>query len=50
MNSGAMLNAYPDSLGGTLSDIAELLEFIMTRDKRIVFHDIMLDSFAFYKR
>ncbi len=26
MNSGAMLNAYPDSLGGTLSDIAELLE------------------------
>ncbi|MBR6027876.1 MAG: glycosidase [Clostridia bacterium] len=26
MNSGAMLNAYPDSLGGTLSDIAALLE------------------------
>jgi len=26
MNSGAMLNAYPDSLGGTLSDIAGLLE------------------------
>ena len=26
MNSGAMLNAYPDSLGGTLTDIAALLE------------------------
>ena len=26
MNSGAMLNAYPDSLGGTLSDIASVLE------------------------
>ena len=26
MNSGAMLNAYPDSLGGTLTDIASLLE------------------------
>lgn len=26
MNSGAMLNAYPDSLGGTLGDIAQLLE------------------------
>ena len=26
MNSAAMLNAYPDSLGGTLSDIASLLE------------------------
>ena len=26
MNGGAMLNAYPDSLGGTLSDIAQLLE------------------------
>lgn len=26
MNDGAMLNAYPDSLGGTLSDIAALLE------------------------
>ena len=25
MNSGAMLNAYPDSMGGTLSDIAALL-------------------------
>ena len=26
MNSGPMLNAYPDSLGGKLGDIAELLE------------------------
>ena len=26
MNSAAMLNAYPDSMGGTLSDIAALLE------------------------
>ena len=26
MNSAAMLNAYPDSLGGTLTDIASLLE------------------------
>ncbi len=26
MNSGAMLNAYPDSLGGSLSEIATLLE------------------------
>jgi len=26
MNNGAMLNAYPDSLGGTLADIAALLE------------------------
>ena len=26
MHSGAMLNAYPDSLGGTLTDIASLLE------------------------
>lgn len=26
MNCGNMLNAYPDSLGGKLSDIAELLE------------------------
>ena len=26
MNCGAMLNAYPDSLGGTLSDIAQMLE------------------------
>lgn len=26
MNSGTMLNAYPDSLGGTLTDIAALLE------------------------
>ncbi len=26
MNNSAMLNAYPDSLGGTLKDIADLLE------------------------
>ena len=26
MNNGIMLNAYPDSMGGTLSDIAALLE------------------------
>lgn len=32
MNSGAMLNAYPDSLGGTLSDIASLLERPEFRD------------------
>ena len=25
MNNGAMLNAYPDSLGGRLSDIVEIL-------------------------
>ena len=42
----------PEKRGDFLQadDIAELLEFIMTRDKRIVFHDVMLDSFAFYKR
>ncbi len=26
MNYGPMLNAYPDSIGGTLSDIASFLE------------------------
>ena len=42
----------PEKRGDFLQadDIAELLEFIMTRDKRIVFHDVMRDSFAFYKR
>lgn len=32
MNNGAMLNAYPDSLGGTLADIAALLERPELRD------------------
>lgn len=31
-------------------DVAEVLEFIMTRDKRINIHDIMFDSFDFFKR
>ena len=31
-------------------DVADVLEFIMTRDKRINFHDIMFDSFDFFKR
>ena len=26
MNSGAMLNAYPDSMGGTLGDLVRVLE------------------------
>jgi NADP-dependent 3-hydroxy acid dehydrogenase YdfG len=30
-------------------DVAEVVEFILTRDDRIVFHDVMFDSFAFYK-
>lgn len=30
-------------------DVAELLEFIMTRDERVLFHDVMLDSFHYYK-
>ncbi len=32
------------------SDIAEVIEFIITRDSRINFHDISFDSFAFFKR
>lgn len=31
-------------------DVAEVLEFIMTRDSNINVHDIMLDSFKFFKR
>jgi len=31
------------------TDVAETLEFIITRDKRIVFHDVMFESFEFYK-
>ena len=31
-------------------DIAEIMEFIMTRDPRINFHEISFDSFAFFKR
>ena len=42
----------PEKRGDFLqaSDIAELLEFIITRDARVNFHDISLDSFAFFKR
>lgn len=32
------------------SDIAEVIEFIVTREPRINFHDISFDSFAFFKR
>lgn len=32
------------------SDIAEVIEFIVTREARINFHDISFDSFAFFKR
>lgn len=32
------------------SDIAEVLEFILTRDSYINVHDIMLDSFKFFKK
>lgn len=31
-------------------DVAEVLEFIMTRDKSVIFHDVMFDSFGFFKR
>ena len=31
-------------------DIAEVLEFIMTRDARINFHELSFDSFAFFQR
>ena len=30
-------------------DVAETIEFILTRDARIVFHDVMFDSFDFFK-
>ena len=30
-------------------DVAELLEFILTRDSRIVYHDVMFESFEYYK-
>jgi 3-oxoacyl-[acyl-carrier protein] reductase len=30
-------------------DVAETIEFILTRDARIVFHDMMFDSFEFFK-
>jgi len=30
-------------------DIAEVIEFVLTRDSRIVFHDIMFDSFEYFK-
>lgn len=39
MNNGAMLNAYPDSLGGNLSQMAALLE---TEDFRDVFRSVYL--------
>ncbi|MBQ9262971.1 MAG: glycosidase [Clostridia bacterium] len=39
MNSGAMLNAYPDSLGGTLTDIAALLE---TKEMRGAFRSFYI--------
>lgn len=32
------------------SDVAEIIEFILTRNDNINIHDIMVDSFAFYKR
>ncbi len=31
-------------------DIAELIEFLITREKNIIYHDISFDSFAFFKR
>ena len=31
-------------------DVAELLEFIMTRDDRVIFHDVMFESFGFFQR
>ena len=31
------------------SDVAEMLEFIMTRDSRIVYHDVMFECFEFFK-
>ncbi len=31
------------------TDVAELLEFVMTRDKRIIYHDVMFECFDFYK-
>ena len=31
-------------------DIAEVMEFIITRRSNINFHDISFDSFAFFKR
>lgn len=30
-------------------DVAEVIEFVLTRDPRIVFHDIMFDSFEYFK-
>ena len=30
-------------------DVAELLKFILTRDSRIVYHDVMFESFDYYK-
>lgn len=32
------------------TDIAEVIEFVITRDSNINFHDISFDSFAFFKR
>ena len=32
------------------TDIAEVIEFVITRDSNINFHDISFDSFAFLKR
>lgn len=32
------------------SDVAEMLEYIMTRDSRIIIHDVMFDSFPFFQR
>ena len=42
----------PEKRGDFLqaSDIAEVIEFIVTREARINFHDISFDSFAFFKR
>lgn len=31
------------------TDVAETMEFIITRDSRIVFHDVMFESFEFFK-
>ena len=31
-------------------DVAEVLEFIMTRNSNIIFHDVMFDSFGFFRR
>jgi short-subunit dehydrogenase len=31
-------------------DVAEILEFIMKRSDRLVFHEVSVDSYAFFNR